>query len=55
MIGLEIVGAVLKPVHYAFQIVRGLFTGRKDASGFRVPRKTLILLPLNTHLCVPKT
>jgi hypothetical protein len=49
MTGLEIVGAVLKPVYYVSQIVRGLFTGRKGASGFRVPRKTLILLPLNTH------
>jgi hypothetical protein len=49
MTGLEIVGTVLKPAYYVFQIVRGLFTGRKDVSGFRVPRKTLILLPLNTH------
>ncbi|WP_439402874.1 hypothetical protein ACNJYA_11065 [Bradyrhizobium sp. DASA03068] len=49
MTGLEITGAVLKPVYYVFQIVHGLFTGRRGAGGFRVPRKTLILLPLNTH------
>lgn len=49
MTGLEILGTVLKPVYYAFQIIRGLFTAKKDGGGFRVPRKTLILLPLNSH------
>jgi hypothetical protein len=48
MTGFEIAGTLLKPVYYEFRIVRGLVTGRKDTSGFRVPRKTLILLPLNT-------
>jgi hypothetical protein len=49
MTGLEILGALSRPAYYAFQVIRGFFPGRKDASGFRVPRKTLILLPLNTH------
>ncbi|WP_316191277.1 MULTISPECIES: hypothetical protein [unclassified Bradyrhizobium] len=49
MTGLEILGTLFKPVYSAFQIIHGLFTAKKNGGGFRVPRKTLILLPSNSY------
>jgi hypothetical protein len=47
--GLEMLGVAAKPIYYVFNILRSFLPGRKDASGFRVPRRTLILLPHNSY------
>jgi hypothetical protein len=47
MTGIELAGALMKPLYYLWQLARGLLPKRNDDT-FRVPKRTLILLA-DTH------
>jgi hypothetical protein len=47
MTGLEIAGAVLKPIYYVYSLAKGLPSKKSDDS-FKAPKKSLILIP-DTH------
>jgi hypothetical protein len=47
MTGVELAGALIKPLYYLWQLVKGLLPKRNDGT-FRVPKRTLILIA-DTH------
>jgi hypothetical protein len=50
MTGVELAGVLIKPVYYLWQLVKGLLP-KKDDDTFRVPKRTLILIPDTPPYC----